>query len=199
MRSENGKNFVGASTELKQSIKTLNQDSITRHLISKNTDWKFNPPVSPWMGVRRGGTHLGVTNQISKTLFKSHYQKQIIYSRIISIISLRGVINYQSATIVLVGYDLNDFKALTPNHFIIGSDCYNFSPGVFEKLEINLRWKQHSVYAAENLFWDRRKREYLPTLNIRRKWTKRYRIFSVGNLVLIFTKELCRSYWPMGY
>ena len=73
MRSENGKNFVGASTELKQSIKTLNQDSITRHLISKNTDWKFNPPVSLWMGVRRGGTHLGVTNQISKTLIKSHY------------------------------------------------------------------------------------------------------------------------------
>ena len=49
MRSDNGSNFVGASTELKQSIKALDQVSINKHLVSKNIDGKFNPPVSPWL------------------------------------------------------------------------------------------------------------------------------------------------------
>ena len=50
MRSDNRKKFVRDSTELKQSIKALDQVSINKHLVAKNIDWKFNPPVSPWMG-----------------------------------------------------------------------------------------------------------------------------------------------------
>ena len=49
MRSDNGTNFVRDSTELKQSIKALDQVSIKKHLVAKNIDWKFNPPLSPWM------------------------------------------------------------------------------------------------------------------------------------------------------
>ena len=106
------------------------------------------------------------------------------------------IINQRS--IVPVSDDVNDFEALTPNHFIIGSDCYNFSPGVFEKQEINFCWKWSSVQVAADLFRDRRKREYLSTLNVPRKWTSRYRNFQVGDLVVIPTKDLPRSYWPMG-
>ena len=35
-------------------------------------------------------------------------------------------------------------------------------------------------------------------LNVRRKWTRQYRNFRVGDLVVISTKDLPRSYWPMG-
>ena len=49
MRSDNRTNFVGALTELKQSITALDQVSINKHLVAKNIDWKINPPVSPWM------------------------------------------------------------------------------------------------------------------------------------------------------
>ena len=38
MRSDNGTNFVRASTELKQSIKALDQVSINKHLVAKNID-----------------------------------------------------------------------------------------------------------------------------------------------------------------
>ena len=91
------------------------------------------------------------------------------------ICEVESIINQRP--VVPVSDDVNDFEALTTNHFIIGSDCYNFSPGVFEKQEINLRRKWRSVQAATNLFWDRWKREYLSTLNVRRKLTGRYRHF----------------------
>ena len=50
MRSDNGTNFIEALTEMKQSIKALDQASINKHLVVKYIDWKFNPPVSTWMG-----------------------------------------------------------------------------------------------------------------------------------------------------
>ena len=61
LRSYGGANFVGVSAELKQSIKALDRASINKHLVAKNIDLKFNPPV------------MGGTTQINKTLFKSHY------------------------------------------------------------------------------------------------------------------------------
>ena len=101
--------------------------------------------------------------------------------------------------LVPVSNDVNDFKALILNHFIIGSDCYSFSPGIFKKPEINLCQKRCLAQATANLFWDRWKQEYLSTLNVCRKWTGQYQNFRVEDLAIISTKDLPCSYWPMGY
>ena len=46
------------------------------------------------------------------------------------IFEVEFIVNHQP--IIPVSDDVNDFEALTLDHFIIGTDCYNFSPGVFE-------------------------------------------------------------------
>ena len=48
IRSDNGTNFVGASKELKQAIKNIDQNTVNKHLVAK-IQWKFNPPVIPWL------------------------------------------------------------------------------------------------------------------------------------------------------
>ena len=111
----------------------------------------------------------------------AYFWGQIIFCRIISNVYL------QSSD---VSDDVNDFKALTPNHFTIGSECYIFTTCVFEKQEINLWQKWCWVQATATLFWDTWKREYLPMLNIRRKWALRYRNFQVGDSVVISIKDL---------
>ena len=40
--SDNGKTFVGASEELKKTVKALNKDRIYKALAVANTTWKFN-------------------------------------------------------------------------------------------------------------------------------------------------------------
>ena len=50
IRSDNGTNFVGASKELKQAIKNIDQNTVNKHLVAKGIKWKFHPLVSPWMG-----------------------------------------------------------------------------------------------------------------------------------------------------
>ena len=93
--------------------------------------------------------------------------------------------------------DVNDLKAVTPSHFIIGSS-ENTVPGVFNKQEIDYRRKWGSVQAAADLFWNRWKKDYLPSLNLHKKCTQKNRKFRVGDLVIISSNRAPRSHWLMG-
>ena len=47
--SDNGLNFVGANNELHKLISSFDTNKINNFL-KDNTEWKFIPPNSPWMG-----------------------------------------------------------------------------------------------------------------------------------------------------
>ena len=47
IRLENETNFVGAPKELKQAIKSIDQNSANKHLVAKNINLKFTAPISP--------------------------------------------------------------------------------------------------------------------------------------------------------
>ena len=50
LRSDNGSNYIGAKKELKEALKQLNHNKIIDAMSRQNIEWKFNPPISPWMG-----------------------------------------------------------------------------------------------------------------------------------------------------
>ena len=50
IRSKNETNFVGTSKELKQAIKSIDQNSANKHLVAKNINLKFTAPISPCLG-----------------------------------------------------------------------------------------------------------------------------------------------------
>ena len=101
-------------------------------------------------------------------------------------IYLRSGIYYQSMT----WYACERWCKVLQSHFIIGNECYNFSPSIYETQEINLHQKWPLVQAAAKLLWDTWKQEYLPMLNVCRKWSLQYPNFLVGKLVVISTKVL---------
>ena len=47
---DNGSNFVGVEMELQQALQNVNHDFTGKQLASRNIEWKFIPPISPWMG-----------------------------------------------------------------------------------------------------------------------------------------------------
>ena len=47
MKSDNGTNFVGAATELKERLSILDQTKVETFLVMKHIDWRFNPPSLP--------------------------------------------------------------------------------------------------------------------------------------------------------
>ena len=89
--------------------------------------------------------------------------------------------------------DVNDLKALTPSHFKIGS-YENTVPGVLHKQKIDYRRKWISAQATVDVFWIRWKKEYLLSLNPRKRWTQKNHNFRVGDLVIISSHDVPRSY-----
>ena len=47
-------------------------------------------------------------------------------------------------------------------------------------------------------FWHRWLREWLPSLNVRRKWTEVKQDLKVGDVVLVISPNTPRSHWPLG-
>ena len=82
--------------------------------------------------------------------------------------------------------DINNFQALTPNQFLTGTANPNFlicpvkKPGGIVNKQ---KWK--AVQVAQESFWQRWIREYLPITTTRKKWNIPTCNFFVGDLVLI--------------
>lgn len=57
-------------------------------------------------------------------------------------------------------------------------------------------WKR--VQALARVFWARWKKEYLPLLQSRRKWTESRRDITEGDVVLIKDKTVNQNCWPLG-
>ena len=57
-------------------------------------------------------------------------------------------------------------------------------------------WKR--VQALASMFWSRWRKEYLPQLQQRQKWTDSQRDLRNGDVVLLMEKSICRTQWPIG-
>jgi len=87
---------------------------------------------------------------------------------------------------------------LTPNHLRLQKGCAQMLPGVFSKVDWNgqRRWAQIQYEADQ--FWRRWRREYLPTILQRQKWTARRSNFDVGDMVLLVDDSQPRNRWLLG-
>ena len=70
-------------------------------------------------------------------------------------------------------------------------------PGNFSNTELySKQWRQ--VQHLANMFWSGWRKEYLLTLQPRRKWQSETRNLEEGDLVLLHCKESPRNYWPLA-
>ena len=111
--------------------------------------------------------------------------------------------------------DPEDLRVLTPAMLLTGKEmrmlplrepgiCHEELPeaiemsksGVICVKSVSRRWK-----ALENrkaIFWKRWVKEYLPTLQSRKKWAHERRDLKVGDLVLLAEDKLAPLHWGMG-
>ena len=92
------------------------------------------------------------------------------------ICEVEAIINGWSTT--KVSDDPSDPEALTPNHLLLLRSGPTLPPGWFSKEDNypSCRWKQ--VQHLANVYWRCWIREYLPTLQERRKWANAQRNFN---------------------
>ena len=160
MLSDNGKTFIGASEELKRSVKRLDNDKSYKAMAATNTTWKFNTPY----GLHFGGIWERLIQTAKRTLLI------ILGSRRLSLdvfrtilVKTEAILNSRPLTIVA---DLPENEMpLLPNHFLINRPFNSLPPGKFHSQEPS------SFKSWNNHFWKRLVKEYLPALLKRYKWS----------------------------
>lgn len=159
-------NFVGADNSLKELFSDACQDGqqIAVFATHQQIQWHFNPPAAPNFG--------GIWEAAVKSL--KHHLRRVIGDTILTyeematlLIQIEACLN--SRPLQPLSDDPEDFSALTPGHFLIGSALTAvLEPSLAEEPSTRLaRWQL--LQQMRGHFWLRWSREYLHTLAHRPK------------------------------
>lgn len=183
LRSDNGRNFVGAERELGVAIKEWNQCHINDVLLQKGIKWSFNPPT----GSHHGGAWERLIRSVRKVLNSILKVQNLDEEGLQTVLcEVESIINGRPIT--KASTDPNDLEALTPNHLLILRTVPLLPPGEFKREDVYARKRWRQVQYMSNLFWKRWVLEYLPQLQERRKWSGVRRNFKPGDVLIVDNK-----------
>lgn len=195
VRSDNGTNFVSGCKEIKRAINDWNSSTIEHWMKQVNIEWKFQTPLAS----HHGGVWEREIRTIRKVLsaLMNEQPLRLNFEQLHTLLcEVEAILN--SRPITEISSDPDDLDALTPNHLLLLQSNSSFPPGLFsrEDMYAKRRWRQ--VQYLSNLFWTRFRKEYLPLLQQRQKWTNPKRSLEVGDLVLVVDVLLPRNQWLTG-
>ncbi|XP_066928825.1 uncharacterized protein [Clytia hemisphaerica] len=201
IRSDNGTNFVGCQSELKELFRSLDHSKIKSFLRDEfNADyivWERNPPYSSHFGgvwERQIRSARNVLNGILLT----HSQSYNDESFRTLLCEVECILNSRPLTVENISDPLS-LKPITPMMLLTGkSKIVLPPPGAFSDSSAGYsrrQWKR--VQHAVNEFWTRWQKEFLTKLQERTKWTSKRRSFQIGDIVLLKTDGK-RNQWPLG-
>jgi len=190
--SDNGTNFKGAERELREALQRWNQDKISNRLHQDEVQWHFNPPEAS----HQGGVWERMIRSVRKILRALLLEQVVNDETLLTLMAeVERILNDRPLTVVSDSPD--DPEPLTPSKLLLLKDNASVPLDVITKNDVyNKRWRTAQCLA--NAFWRRWIREYLPTLQLRQKWTVPHRNFKVGDLVLIVDDRVQRGKWPKG-
>ncbi|XP_065193163.1 uncharacterized protein LOC135824359 [Sycon ciliatum] len=188
--SDNGGNFVSADRQLREDVYN---DKVKKTMASQRIKWTFNPPLAPHFG----GVHEIMIKAAKKALRRILGDAQVTDEELVTALSgAEALLNsrpltYQSA-------NPSDPGPLTPNHFLHGrSEGQLVSAAQNDDgRSVQRRWR-HVQMLVEH-FWRRWLREWVPTLNQRKKWLNVRRDLAVGDVVLLIDPATPRGQWRLA-
>lgn len=191
--SDNGTTFVGASRILEREFIHAARAGTESNYAHQSLSWHFIPPGAPHMG---GLWEAGVKS------FKSHFRKfagsfKFTFEEFSTILSrIEACLN--SRPLSPISSDPNDFAALTPGHFLIGTPILApIDPRIEESpVSILNRWQR--LKAIHQSFCVRWKNEYLRELQKRVKWQSSEKNIEENTLVVIQDDNLPPNVWRLG-
>lgn len=191
--SDNGTSFVGAEKAIALAYKHWQEDGLVERIAKRGTQWIFMTPAAP---------HQGGIYEAAVKIMKHHF-KRIVGTRIMErrqigrlLDKIEAVMN--SRPLTPLTDDPEDFRALTPGHFLIGEEIV--APPPFDLNDNNLEGRR-AWLERERLFkhfWERWHNEVLTTYQERKKWRKESENVKKGQMVVIKDERLPPSHWKLG-
>ena len=197
---DNGTNFIGGRNLLESAMREEDHNRIRQTLSKDNCDWvefALNVPHASHMGgvwerqIRTARSALAnlldanaqqLDDELLRTLFTE----------------AEAVINSRPLTYCSMSCS-DTTEPLTPLQLLtLKSKVILPAPGQFcsEDLYGRRRWRR--VQHLANEFWTRWRREFLPSLQERRKWRQPESNLQEGDIVIVVDDTEPRCSWPMG-
>ena len=192
--SDRGSNFRGATSELKEFVTKLMDDAkICDFATTMKIEWRFNPPSAPHMG----GVWERLVRSVKEVMTGIMGNYVLTDPQLLTLMTeVESIVN--SRPLTHVSENVDDLEALTPNHILLGRHRNWAYVADVKERDVSSRRKYKQVQALSKIFWDRWKREYLPTLIKRPKWRVHKPRFEVGELVLLQDDDVKRGKWPLA-
>lgn len=194
IRSDRGTNFVNACKDLKIPS-NIDDTSVEKFLLDQGCKWMFNAPHASHMG-GSWERMIGVARKILDSMFLqlgtsklTHEALSTLMAEVVAIINARPL--------VPVSTDPDHPFILTPATLLTQKVSLSSAPvGDWIKDLHKHQWQQ--VQHLAQTFWDRWKKQYLSTLQPRRKWQIPQHDLQPGSVVLLKDDQLKRNEWPLG-
>ena len=195
--SDHGSNFVGASKELTELARFLEEQRMQSNIVdfcaSQNIHWSFIPERAPHFG--------GLWESAVKSL-KIHLRKvvgngKLTFEELTTVLTqVEACLN--SRPLVALPSDGDGIEALTPGHFLIGRPLEALpDPSSACQSMTNLR-RWNLCQSLTRHFWRRWSTDYFASLRRFSRWHTASRNFHIGDIVLLREDSLIPTKWPLG-
>ena len=178
----------------------MDENKVRSTLLEENCEWfsfKMNPPSASHMGGSWERQIRTVRSILTSLLAESGRQLDDESFRTL-LKEIQAVVNSRPLA-------LNDMSSadspvpLTPNHLLtMKSKVLMPPPGVFLREDVYLRRRWRRVQHLTNAFWERWRKEFLSTLQLRKKWIKPQRNMAVNDVVLMKDENAPRNVWRLA-
>ena len=174
----------------------MDHNVIQSYLAMEGCNWIFNAPHSS----HAGGVWermIGVTRRILDAMLADIGPKRLSHE-VLSTLMAEVTTIVNARPLVPVPTDPEAPEVLTPATLLTQkTQGIKPTPGNFSCTYLHSKqWRQ--VQHLANMFWRRWHKEFLPTLQPRRKWQDGTKNLDEGDLVLLRCKDLPRNSWPLG-
>lgn len=197
LRCDRGTNFIGAKTELGEAVSELNDKKVEKFVTEYGCKWEFNPPhASHFGGVWE--RQINTIRRVLDAMFAELGKPQLTHELLITLMAeVVAIVN--ARPISALPSDPDDPQPLSPATLLtMKTRPAGPPPGQFLRPDIYARRRWRRVQFLAEQFWTRWRREYLQSLQPRRKWTETQRDLRVGDVVLMRDEAQHRNDWPLG-
>ncbi len=184
--SDQGTNFRGGETELKEAFHQLSQD-LQQQLAKQQISFHFNPPFAPHFGGVWERKIRSVKAALYTTLGSETVTGEVLQTVLIEIedILISKPLGYVSA-------DIADLDPITPNCLLMGRPDGSLPQVIYPVSELlgRRRWRHSQVLTDR--FWTAFINHYLPGLQTRGKWHNPSADIKPGTVVILVDPQMPR-------
>lgn len=192
--SDHGRNFVGASRELTQFLKNINESIVNNNYASDNQiNFVFIPPYAP---------HFGGLWEAGVKFCKYHISRvvgnaNLTYEELSTVlVQIEAVLN--SRPMYPLSSDPNDLQPLTPAHFLLGRPLTAPAGDDVTAAATHTLTRFKRVEQMRQNFWKRWSKEYVSELQRRVKWKSNKEDLKPRTMVLIKEDNMPPLKWRLG-